>query len=69
LAIEREVNRAVAKTAVEWYNDPTSLLQETFYGKIKHEVGQDGTIYPEVQWTRMDKPEETVLTDGFTQRQ
>lgn len=69
LAIERDVNRAIAKLSVEWYNDPSALVQETFFGKIKHETGQDGTIYPEVQWTRMEKPEEPVLTEGFTQKQ
>jgi len=68
LAIEREVNRAVAQRAVELYNDPTSLLQETFFASVKHETGADGTIYPEIQWTRLEKPEEPVLTEGFTQK-
>jgi hypothetical protein len=67
-AIERDVNRAVAQKSVEWYNDPTILMNETFYGCVEHETGPDGTIYPKVKWTRMEAPEEPLITKDFIQR-
>lgn len=66
--IEEEVNREVVKRSVEWYNDPSSLVQETFYGCVEHETGDDGTIYPKVRFTRLEKPEEGLITENFTMR-
>jgi hypothetical protein len=64
---DRVVLEAIIKRSVEWYNDPTSLLQETFYGLIEHETGTNGTVYPKVKYTRLEKPEEALVTESFTE--
>jgi len=65
--ISDEVHKAVKKVAVDWWNDPDLLKEETFYAFVEHRETPDGNVFVSIARTRSAAPDDDeVMTDNFT---
>jgi hypothetical protein len=64
--VRREIDKMVLTASMGWYNNPDELKDETFYGKIEHNVGKDGNTYANIEEARFTPPDNAiVITSDF----
>jgi len=62
-AQEKVVKAAIHKVSVDMWNDPTILERHVFFFNVKHRKADDGNVYQEVLFTRLEEPADGFETD------
>jgi hypothetical protein len=67
--LSNAVNDAIVAKSMQLYNERGSMVGKRFYGKVVHQVGEDGRIWPSVERTAANPPsDEPLITSEFLQK-